>query len=187
MQYEFKNKKITVMGLGLFGGGVGVAQFLEKQGARVTVTDLRNAEELSSSIKQLEGLPISYKLGVHAEEDFINADMVIVNPAVPKDSKYLQIAQNNHVPINTEINIFFQLCPAPIIGITGSNGKSTTTTLTGKILERTQRKTWIGGNIGKSLLGCLDEMKLTDIVVLELSSFQLEELNHTKKVLTSVL
>ena len=86
--------------------------------------------------------------------------MVIVNPAVPKIRNYLQIARNNHVPIDTEINIFFQLCPAPIIGITGSNGKSTTTTLTGKILEETQRKTWIGGNIGKSLLGCLDEMKL---------------------------
>ena len=86
MQYEFKNKKITVMGLGLFGGGVGVAQFLAKQGARVTVTDLRNASELSPSLKQLEGLPISYKLGGHDEEDFTSADMVIVNPAVPKNS-----------------------------------------------------------------------------------------------------
>lgn len=181
MQYEFKNKKITVMGLGLFGGGVGVAQFLARQGARVTVTDLRNAAELSSSIKQLEGLPISYKLGGHSEEDFTNADMVIVNPAVPKNSKFIQIARNNHVQIDTEINIFFKLCPAPIIGITGSNGKSTTTTLTGKILEETPRKTWIGGNIGKSLLGCLEEMKPADIVVLELSSFQLEELNHTGK------
>ncbi|MCR4320048.1 MAG: UDP-N-acetylmuramoyl-L-alanine--D-glutamate ligase [Candidatus Brocadiaceae bacterium] len=181
MQYEFKNKKITVMGLGLFGGGVGVAQFLAKQGARVTVTDLRNASELSPSLKQLEGLPISYKLGGHDEEDFINADMVIVNPAVPKNSKFIQIARNNRVQVDTEINIFFKLCPAPIIGITGSNGKSTTTTLTGKILQETPRMTWVGGNIGKSLLGCLDEMKPADIVVLELSSFQLEELNHTKK------
>ncbi|MBI2471917.1 MAG: UDP-N-acetylmuramoyl-L-alanine--D-glutamate ligase [Planctomycetes bacterium] len=169
------------MGLGLFGGGVGVAQFLAKQGAHVTVTDLRNATELSSSIKQLEGLPISYKLGGHHEEDFTNADMVVVNPAVPKDSKFIQIARNNRIPLDTEMNIFFKLCPAPIIGITGSNGKSTTTTLIGKILEETPRKTWMGGNIGKSLLGCLNEMKPADIVVLELSSFQLEELNHTKK------
>ena len=181
MQYEFKNKKITVMGLGLFGGGVGVAKFLARQGARVTVTDLRNTEELSSSVKQLEGLPISYKLGGHSEEDFTNADMVVVNPAVPKNSKFIQIARNNHVQIDTEINIFFKLCPAPIIGITGSNGKSTTTTLTGKILEETQRKTWIGGNIGKSLLRDLEEMKPADIVALELSSFQLEELNKTGK------
>jgi UDP-N-acetylmuramoylalanine--D-glutamate ligase len=181
MQDKFKNKKITVMGLGLFGGGVGIAQFLARQGARVTVTDLRNATELAPSLKQLEGIPVSYKLGGHCSEDFINADMVIINPAVPKDSRFIQIARNNHVPMDTEINIFFQLCPAPIIGITGSNGKSTTTTLTGKILQQTQRMTWVGGNIGKSLLLELKEIKPSDIVVLELSSFQLEELHNAKK------
>jgi len=181
MQYEFKNKKITIMGLGLFGGGVGVAQFLARQGAHVTVTDLRNATELAPSIKKLEGLPISYKLGGHCDEDFINADMVIINPAVPKDSRFIQIARNNHVPMDTEINIFFQLCPAPIIGITGSNGKSTTTTLTGKILQQTKRMTRVGGNIGKSLLLELEEIRPSDIVVLELSSFQLEELHNAKK------
>lgn len=169
------------MGLGLFGGGVGVAQFLARQGARVTITDLRNATELSSSIKQLEGLPISYKLGGHSEEDFINGDMVVVNPAVPKNSKFIEIARNNRVPVDTEINIFFKLCPAPIIGITGSNGKSTTTTLTGNILQETSRRTWVGGNIGKSLLSDLEEIKPSDIVVLELSSFQLEVLDDARK------
>ena len=181
MQYHFKNKKITVMGLGLFGGGVGVARFLAMQGAHVTVTDVRTAKELSPSIKQLEDLRICYKLGGHYDEDFINTDMVIVNPAVPKDSRFIHLARNNHVPMDSEINIFFQLCPAPIIGITGSNGKSTTTTLTGKILQQTQRKTWVGGNIGKSLLSDLEEIQPSDIVVLELSSFQLEELLKTQK------
>ncbi|TLD42434.1 MAG: UDP-N-acetylmuramoylalanine--D-glutamate ligase [Candidatus Jettenia ecosi] len=181
MHYEFKNKKITVMGLGSFGGGVGVAQFLAKQGALVTITDLRNMPELSSSIKQLEGLPISYKLGGHCEEDFINTDMVVVNPAVPDNSKFLQIARNNQVPLHTEINIFFSLCPAPIIGITGSNGKSTTTALLGKVLQQTSRTTWIGGNIGRSLLTNLEEIKPQGIVVLELSSFQLKELSGIKK------
>jgi len=181
MYNEFKNKKITVMGLGLFGGGVGIAQFLARQGACITVTDLRSATELSPSIKQLEGLPISYKLGGHHEEDFINADMVIVNPAVPKDSKFIQIARNNNVATDTEINIFFKLCPAPIIGITGSNGKSTTTTFTGEILQQTQRRTWVGGNIGKSLLTHLEEIKSHEIVVLELSSFQLKELYNIKR------
>ena len=180
MYKEFKNKKITVMGLGLFGGGVGVAQFLARQGAHVTITDLRSANELAPSIKQLEGLPVLYKLGRHYDEDFIEADMVIVNPAVPRDSKFIQIARNNRVPLDTEINIFFKLCSAPIIGVTGSNGKSTTTTLTGEILRQTQRKTWVGGNIGKSLLMHLEEIKSNETVVLELSSFQLEELNNTK-------
>src|SRR5574341_818538 len=181
MHNEFKNKKITVMGLGLFGGGVGVAQFLARQGAHVIVTDLRNADDLSPSIKQLEGLPISYNLGGHSEVNFIDIDMVIVNPSVPKDSKFLNIAKNNHIPIDTEMNIFFKLCPAPIIGITGSNGKSTTTTLIGKMLQQTQRTTWIGGNIGKSLLTHIEEIRPSDIVVLEISSFQLEDLISTKK------
>ena len=169
------------MGLGLFGGGVGVARFLANQGARVTVTDLKGATELAASIKQLEGLPISFKLGGHSEPDFAGADMVIINPAVPRNSKFIQIAQNHGVPLNTEMNLFFQFCPAPIIGITGSNGKSTTTTLTAKILEQTPRKTWMGGNIGKSLLNSLDEIKPDDIVVAELSSFQLAELRNIRK------
>ncbi len=181
MSTAFKNKKITVMGLGLFGGGVGVARFLVKQGAHVTVTDLRSAAELSQSIKQLEGMPITYKLGGHYDEDFINADMVIVNPAIPKNSKFLQIARSHHIPLQTEINIFFTLCPAPIIGITGSNGKSTTTTLTGLILQQTLRKTWIGGNIGRSLLADIEGIKPSDIVVLELSSFQLDGLHDLQK------
>ena len=180
-QCGFKDKRITVMGLGLFGGGVGVARFLTNQGARVTVTDLKGSMELAPSMKQLEGLPISFKLGGHCESDFADADMVIINPAVPRNSKFIQIAQNHDVPLNTEMNLFFQFCPAPIIGITGSNGKSTTTTLTAKILEQTPRKTWMGGNIGKSLLNNLDEIKQDDIVVVELSSFQLAELRNIKK------
>ncbi len=180
-QCGFKDKRITVMGLGLFGGGVGVARFLANQGACVTVTDLKGATELAPSMKQLEGLPISFKLGGHCESDFADADMVVINPAVPRNSKFIQIAQNNGIPLNTEMNLFFQFCPAPIIGITGSNGKSTTTTLTTRILEQTRRKTWMGGNIGKSLLNSLDEIKPDGIVVVELSSFQLAELRNIKK------
>lgn len=181
MQHTFKNKKVTIMGLGLFGGGVGAAQFFAKQGALVTVTDLRNTDELSPSIKQLDGLPVTLKLGGHCEEDFIDTDMVIVSPAVPENSRFILIAKNNHVPLDTEMNIFFKLCLAPIIGITGSNGKSTTTTLTGKILQQTSHTIWVGGNIGKSLLSHVEEIKPQDIVILELSSFQLKELYHTKK------
>src|SRR3990167_3952109 len=114
--------------------------FIMKQGARVTVTDLRNATELSSSIKQLEGLTISYKLGGHSEEDFINGDIGYTDDR--GRTQFIEIARNNRVQVDTEINIFFKLCPAPIIGITGSNGKSTTTALTGNILQETSRRTW---------------------------------------------
>lgn len=181
MRTEFKDKKITVMGLGMFGGGIGITQFLIRNGAHVTVTDVKNETDLSPSLQCLEGLPITYKLGGHREEDFINADMVIISPAVPGDSKFIQIARENNIPIDTEMNIFFKLCPAFTIGITGSNGKSTTTTLIGNILQQTSKKVWVGGNIGKSLLLQLEEMKSSDVVVLELSSFQLEALSSVKR------
>ena len=175
---SYKDKKVTVMGLGLFGGGVGAAKFLVSQGADVMVTDLKSAEELSASLKMLNGLPVKFRLGEHSEEDFADADMLIVNPAVPDDSSFLQIACDNNVHIDSELNIFFRFVPAPVIGITGSNGKSTTTSLLGEMLKEAGIKTWVGGNIGVSLLEHLDEIKPDDVVVLEISSFQLELLSR---------
>jgi len=173
---SFKGKKVTVMGLGLFGGGVGAVRYLVSQGADVTVTDLKSAEELSASLKLLDGLPVKLRLGKHYEEDFVNVDMLVVSPAVPDDSKFLEIAFKNSIRIDSELSIFFRLCPAPIIGITGSNGKSTTTSLLGEMLKESGIKTWVGGNIGISLLENLKEIKPDDVVVLEISSFQLEYL-----------
>ncbi|HJO47834.1 MAG TPA: UDP-N-acetylmuramoyl-L-alanine--D-glutamate ligase [Candidatus Scalindua sp.] len=175
---SYKDKKVTVMGLGLFGGGVGAAKFLVSQGADVMVTDLKSAEELSASLKMLNGLPVKFRLGEHSEEDFADADMLIVNPAVPDDSSFLQIACDNDVQIDSELNIFFRFVHAPVIGITGSNGKSTTTSLLGEMLKEAGIKTWVGGNIGVSLLEHLDEIKPDDVVVLEISSFQLELLSR---------
>ena len=175
MQY-FKDKKVTVMGLGLFGGGVGAVKYLASQGADVTVTDLKSAEELSASLELLGDLPVKFRLGKHYEEDFMNVDLLVVSPAVPDDSRFLQIACENSVRIDSELSIFFRLCPVPIIGITGSNGKSTTTSLLGEMLKEAGIKTWVGGNIGISLLENLEEIKPDDAVVLEISSFQLEYL-----------
>ena len=177
---SFKGKKITVMGLGLFGGGVGAVKYLVSQGAEVTVTDLKSAEELSASLKRLDDLPVKFKLGKHDEEDFVNVDMLVVSPAVPDDSKFLEIAFKNSIRIDSELSIFFRLCPAPIIGITGSNGKSTTTSLLGEMLKESGIKTWVGGNIGISLLENLEEIETDDVVVLEISSFQLEYLARIK-------
>jgi UDP-N-acetylmuramoylalanine--D-glutamate ligase len=173
---SFKGKKVTVMGLGLFGGGVGAVKYLASQGADVTVTDLKSAEELSASLKLLENLPVKLRLGKHYEEDFVNVDMLVVSPAVPNDSRFLQLAFENNIRIDSELSIFFRLCPAPVIGITGSNGKSTTTSLLGEMLKDAGIKTWVGGNIGISLLENLEEIEADDVVVLEISSFQLEYL-----------
>jgi len=173
---SLKNRNVLVMGLGLFGGGVGATRFLVGQGARVTVTDLRSAEDLHASVQALAGLPVTYKLGGHDLEDFTCADLVVANPAVPRSSPFLLAAEEAGVPITTEICLFVTHCPAKIIGVTGSSGKTTTTTLIGDMLKRVDARTLVGGNLGKSLLDALPHITPDLPVVLELSSFQLDRL-----------
>jgi len=177
-----KGKRVTVMGLGLFGGGVGIARWLNRIGARVTVTDLRKPAELKESLESLAGFEnIKYRLGSHNPDDFAKTDLVVVNPAVPRNSDYLKIAARHNISLTTESNIFFQVCPAPIIGITGSNGKTTTAALIYEMLKGTRQKIWLGGNIGmESLHNVSSRIKAEDLVVLELSSFQLEDLDALK-------
>ncbi|HID94931.1 MAG TPA: UDP-N-acetylmuramoyl-L-alanine--D-glutamate ligase [Candidatus Latescibacteria bacterium] len=178
---DLRGRKVTVMGLGLFGGGLGVTCFLVSKGAQVTVTDLRGEKELKESLEALSGLPVKLKLGGHEEADFRDTDMVVVNPAVPKDSPYLKIARDNGVPIETEMNLFFKLCKSPIIGVTGTNGKTTTVALIGEMLRKIEPRTPVGGNIGGSMLDRLDDLSDEVPVVLELSSFQLEDLQTIHK------
>lgn len=171
-----KDKKVTVMGLGGFGGGAAVTRYLVSKGARVTVTDMRDGKELLKSIESLNGLDVRFKLGGHDDEDFTEADIVIVNPAVPPHSKFLDIARKAGVALDTEMNLFFKLCRAPILGVTGSNGKSTTTALAAAMLENSGRAVRLGGNLGRSLLEEAESIAPDECVVLELSSFQLERL-----------
>ncbi|MBL7139526.1 MAG: UDP-N-acetylmuramoyl-L-alanine--D-glutamate ligase [Planctomycetes bacterium] len=168
-------RAVTVMGLGLFGGGVAAARFFAERGARVTVTDLKTADALAPSVAALEGLPVTLHLGGHEPADFAAADLLVVSPAVPKDSPYLAMARKAGVEITSEMNLFVEACAAPIAGVTGSAGKSTTTALLGAMLARC-RSTRVGGNIGKSLLEDLDAIRPDEVVVLEMSSFQLEDL-----------
>lgn len=181
----FRDKRIVVMGLGRFGGGVDAAIYAAEQGGRVLVSDLAEPETLAQSLQDLEAFAsIECCLGCHPEEAFINADVVIVNPAVPPDSRWLALAQN--AAITTQINLFLERCPATVIGITGSNGKSTTAALTAHLLESALARgpvpygaVWLGGNIGnRPLLRCVPQMSAEDIVVLELSSFQTEMLTR---------
>jgi len=178
---DFRGKRVTVMGLGLFGGGVGATRFLVEHGAHVTVTDKRSPADLAESLEQIKGLPVELVLGRHREQDFTKADLVIVNPAVPKASPYIRLAQQHGVRLDMEMNLFFRFCAATIVGITGSNGKSTTTCLTYEILKACGHRAWLGGNIGRSLLADVHDIRPTDIVVLELSSFQLEDLHRLSR------
>jgi len=180
MKKLFKDKKVVIMGLGLLGGGIGAAKFFYKQGAKVLITDLKTRKELKESIKKLN--QVKLVLGKHRKQDFINADLIIRNPGVPRESKYLKIAKNNNIPIKTDIDIFFDLCPGTIIGITGTKGKSTVATLIYLFLKKKYPKTFLAGNIGISPLEILPRIKKKTKVVLELSSFELENLKKSPKV-----
>lgn len=170
------HRRITVMGLGLFGGGVGAARFWSGLGSAVTVTDLRSAEELAPSLRQIEDLDIRFVLGEHRDEDFKNADLVVVNPAVKPENRYIRLARAAGAEIITEVGLVFRLAKGPILGVTGSNGKSTTTALLGEILKRHNPGTLVGGNLGGSLLPELKDHLPSAPLVLELSSFQLHYL-----------
>ena len=166
------------MGLGLFGGGVGAARFLIRQGAFVTITDLRSDHVLTESLKALKGLPIAFRLGEHREADFREADVVVVGPAVPKESPFLQIARKAGTTVVARDNLIFQWCPAPILGVTGSNGKTTTVSLIGAMFRSVHPGTVVGGNIGGSVLDRIEKIQADTPVILELSSFQLEDIRE---------
>ncbi|MCL5257202.1 MAG: UDP-N-acetylmuramoyl-L-alanine--D-glutamate ligase [Chloroflexi bacterium] len=171
-----RGKKVLVMGLGVNRGGLGVARFLCEQGAQVTVTDLRTPDRLAPSLEELSRYPIRYVLGEHRLQDFQNADIVVRNPAVPRQSMFLSAARESGAAVEMEMTLFFRLCPAPIIGITGTKGKTTTTMLTGEMLKQDGRKTVVAGNLRVSALESLSSLDPDSWVVLELSSWQLEGL-----------
>ena len=169
---EFSGKKVTVMGLGLHGGGLASARYLCAQGAEVTVTDLRSESELRGSLDQLGGLPLRLVLGRHEERDFRYADVVVKNPAVARGSAYLAMARC----IETEISLFLRNCTAQVVAVTGTKGKSTTAAAIHHILTHLGARSHLGGNIAVSPLAFLPGLHAQHYVVLELSSFQLGDL-----------
>ncbi|MEE8451023.1 MAG: UDP-N-acetylmuramoyl-L-alanine--D-glutamate ligase [Thermoguttaceae bacterium] len=175
----YRRKRVTVMGLGHFGGGVAVARWLASQGAVVTVTDLADETTLVDSLAALDGVPIARThLGGHREDDFRDVDLVVVNPAVRPGNRLLEIARQSGARLSSEIELFLEATAARIIGVTGSSGKSTTAAMTAAILRAAGQNVWLGGNIGQSLLDRLDRIGSDDWVVLELSSFQLWHLGQ---------
>lgn len=151
-----------------------MTRFLAERGACVTVTDVKPPEALADNMAALAGLPVTYALGGHPLALLDKADVVFVSPGVPLDIPFLGQARQRRLPLHSETRLFTCLCPAPVVGITGSSGKTTTTALVGEMLKASGRQTWVGGNIGRPLIGHLHEIQPTDAVVMELSSFQLE-------------
>lgn len=180
MKTNWRGRRVTVMGLGLFTGGVATVKYFAERGAKVLVTDKRSREQLAESVAAVEGPNVSFRLGTHDVGDFTGADLVVSNPAVPPDNEFLAAARVAGVPVEAEMNIVFKRCRAPIVGVTGSNGKSTTAALIAHILKTAGAKVRLGGNIGRSLLGDAEKISPREIVVLEISSFQLEYLHLDK-------
>ena len=166
------------MGLGLLGRGIGVARFLAENGSILTVTDLKSETELAPALVELKDFSnIKYVLGGHNLEDFQTADLIIRAANVPLDSIYLAEAQRNNIPVKMDASLFCELLPDGVktVGITGTRGKSTVTTLIYEILKESGQTVFLGGNIrGVATLPLLREVKSGDTVVLELDSWQLQ-------------
>lgn len=181
-QELFKDKKITVMGLGLLGRGVGDAIFLAECGAKLTITDLKTKEQLKESLDKLKKFKdIKYTLGEHKLEDFQKADLVLKSAGVPLDSIYIKEARKNNISVEMSGALLASLANLPVVGVTGTRGKSTTTHLVAHILETAGEKVLLGGNVrGVSNLQLLKKIKSADVIVLELDSWQLQGFGEAK-------
>jgi len=180
---EYRGVAVTVFGLGSFGGGVAAARFLADCGARVTVTDLKSESELAESLGLLDGVKLArLALGGHPEDVLEGCELLVVNPAVRPDHPLVLHARARGLDVTTEIELFLRHQAGRVVAVTGSNGKSTTSALLQGFLQcgAGSGRVWLGGNIGVSLLDRLDEIRATDWVVLELSSFQLELLRQRR-------
>ena len=177
-------RRVLVIGLGRFGGGVGVTRWLVSQGARVTVTDCADAEHLVDSVDAVADLDVTLHLGGHDLADLDATELAVVNPAVVKDrSALFKAIVRRKIDWTTEINLFCERCPAAVIGVTGSYGKSTTCAMLADALragggagQAAYGTVHLGGNIGRSLLTELPNIHPNDLVVLEMSNAQLDDL-----------
>ncbi len=182
---ELKDKRVLVVGLGK--SGVASALFLKERGARVTVSDTKSPDQLRDEIPVLLDHGITVETGGHGERTFRGQDLIVVSPGVPVDAKPLVQARASGEPVIGEIELAAQHLPGPIVAITGSNGKTTTTTLTGEILTAGGLPTLVGGNIGTPAISLVAKVKPETIVVLEVSSFQLETIQTFRPKVAVVL
>ncbi|MBI2108867.1 MAG: UDP-N-acetylmuramoyl-L-alanine--D-glutamate ligase [Parcubacteria group bacterium] len=178
----FKNKKITLLGLGVLGRGVGDAEFLAECGAELIITDLKPSTELGSSLERLRKYKnITFVLGEHRMEDFKNRDVVIKAAGVPLDSLYIAEARKNGISIEMSTALFAALSGAYVVGVTGTRGKTTVANLLFQILQKSGKRVFLGGNVrGISTLAFLKEAKKGDYAVLELDSWQLQGFGERK-------
>lgn len=186
---NIRGKKVLLVGLGILGGGIATAKWLVKNGANLTITDLKDENYLGSSLKKLKNLNIKYVLGIHREEDFKNSDLIVLNPDVPVDSPFVKIAKKTGVPITNELNLFVENVKTKnIVAITGTRGKTTTVQWTAFLMDKTLGRTFVVGNSPKQpFLGMIDKIKENDYVVIEAPSYHLEIINKSFKPKVAVI
>ena len=179
---HFRGKRITVMGLGLLGRGVGDARYLAECGAELIVTDLKSREQLAESVTELAGFSnVTFVLGEHRLEDFRDRDLIVKAAGVPLDSSYILEAKKHRIPVRMSADLFMEFSGIPTIGITGTRGKSTTTHMIAAILEAAGKEVLLGGNVrGVSTLALLPEVTPRHVAVLELDSWQCQGLAEAK-------
>lgn len=182
---ELNGKRVLVVGLGR--SGVASALFLKSHGARVTVSDAKSEEQLREEIPALLDQGIAVETGGHGERTFQNQDLIVVSPGVPVDAAPIAQARALGQPVIGEIELAAAFLAGPIVGITGSNGKTTTTTLIGEILAAGGLKTLVGGNIGTPAISLVERASPETVIVLEVSSFQLETIRSFRPKIGIVL
>ncbi|MCX7770335.1 MAG: UDP-N-acetylmuramoyl-L-alanine--D-glutamate ligase [Proteobacteria bacterium] len=172
---KLKDKKVLVVGLGK--SGLSSALFLKRHGANVVVNDIKDEVNFQREKELLREKGIDYVFGRHPEEIFLSQDLIVVSPGVPTNIEPFSKASDKGIEIIGELELAYRFISTPIIAITGTNGKTTTTTLLGEILKKAGIKVFVGGNIGTPLIEYADDDS-ADLVVLEVSSFQLETISH---------
>lgn len=177
---RWTGKRVAVIGLGV--SNAAVVRYLIQQGAIVTGCDRKSQGQLGPVFDAFASLPIELRLGEHYLDDLDTVDALVLTPGMRKDLPQLQRARARGIPITSETQLFFDHCGARIIGITGSSGKTTTTTLVGELLAASGLSVYVGGNIGRPLLDMVDRIRPDQWVVLELSSFQLEQLEASPHI-----
>jgi len=182
---DLNNKRVLVVGLGR--SGVASALFLKAHGARVTVSDSKSQEQLREEIPALLDQGIAVETGGHGERTFQNQDLIVVSPGVPVDSPPLVQARALGETVIGEVELASEYLPGPLVAITGSNGKTTTTTLVGEILEKSGMETLVGGNIGTPAIALTAQATRDTAIVLEVSSFQLETIRSFRPKIAVVL
>lgn len=182
---DVKDKRVLVVGLGK--SGVASALFLKAHGARVTVSDTKSSDQLRDEIPLLLDHGIAVETGGHGERTFRGQDLIVVSPGVPVDAPPLVQARASGEPVIGEVELAAQHLPGPIVAITGSNGKTTTTSLTGDIITAGGFPTVVGGNIGTPAISLVERAARETVIVLEISSFQLETIQTFRPKVAVIL